>query len=66
MFFFRSPITYRPESQGLVCAVIYILFLILFIPFAFSNSIANLPSKHTLEGHFGVASLHHEVRGQPF
>jgi hypothetical protein len=29
-----------PESLGLVCASIYILLLILFIPFAFSNPIS--------------------------
>ena len=52
----------RPESQGLVCAAVYILLLILFIPFPFSNSIANLPRKGTpLEGLLGAASLHHEV-----
>ncbi|KAF8073796.1 UDP-N-acetylglucosamine-dolichyl [Lyophyllum atratum] len=31
-----------PESQGLVCASIYIMLLILFIPFAFSNIIMDL------------------------
>ncbi|KAI6030645.1 glycosyl transferase family 4-domain-containing protein [Pisolithus orientalis] len=51
-----------PESQGLICAAIYILLLILFIPFPFSNSIANLPTKGThLEGLLGAASLHHEL-----
>jgi len=30
-----------PESQGLVCASVYILSLILFIPFAFSNVFAD-------------------------
>ncbi|KAI0323597.1 N-acetylglucosaminephosphotransferase [Cubamyces sp. BRFM 1775] len=30
-----------PESQGLVCASLYILLLILFIPYAFSESITN-------------------------
>ena len=29
-----------PESMGLVCASIYIILLILFIPFAFSNPIS--------------------------
>ncbi|KAF8895427.1 N-acetylglucosaminephosphotransferase [Infundibulicybe gibba] len=33
---YHTPI---PESQGLVCASIYILLLMLFIPFAFANSI---------------------------
>ena len=31
----------RPESLGLVCACVYILFLILFIPFAFSDVFLN-------------------------
>ncbi|KIL67856.1 hypothetical protein M378DRAFT_122043 [Amanita muscaria Koide BX008] len=39
-----------PESLGLVCASIYILFLILFIPFAFSNTIIR----------FAKAPQHHE------
>ena len=30
-----------PESQGLICASIYIVLLILFIPYAFSESINN-------------------------
>ncbi|KAG6890803.1 hypothetical protein C0995_003236 [Termitomyces sp. Mi166 len=33
-----------PESQGLVCAAVYILLLLLFIPFAFSNFILNFAS----------------------
>lgn len=54
---------HRPESQGLVCASIYILLLILFIPFPFSDTVGSLPeSRKTLEGLQGVASLHHEVR----
>ena len=54
---------HRPESQGLVCASVYILLLILFIPFPFSDTVGNLPqSRKTLEGLQGVASLHHEVR----
>lgn len=54
--------THRPESQGLVCASIYILLLILFIPFPFSDTVGSLPqSRKTLEGLQGVASLHHEV-----
>ncbi|KAG5648306.1 hypothetical protein DXG03_004878 [Asterophora parasitica] len=39
-----------PESQGLVCASIYIMLLMLFIPFAFSNFILN----------FGGTSSHPE------
>ncbi|KAK2465208.1 hypothetical protein APHAL10511_002562 [Amanita phalloides] len=38
-----------PESMGLVCASIYVLSLILFIPFAFSNTIlrfAKTPQHH--------------------
>ncbi|KAK7056696.1 tunicamycin resistance protein [Paramarasmius palmivorus] len=38
-----------PESQGLVCASIYILTLILFIPFAFSNAFT-APNATTPEG----------------
>jgi UDP-N-acetylglucosamine--dolichyl-phosphate N-acetylglucosaminephosphotransferase len=34
-----------PESQGLVCASIYIMFLILFIPFAFSETLFPSPDK---------------------
>ncbi|KAF8548659.1 hypothetical protein OG21DRAFT_1489204 [Imleria badia] len=45
---YNNPI---PESQGLVCASIYILLLILFIPFPFSNTVGSLPeSKKTLDG----------------
>jgi hypothetical protein len=52
----------RPESQGLVCASIYILLLILFIPFSFSTSIASLSGRGSkIEGLLGTASLHHEV-----
>jgi UDP-N-acetylglucosamine--dolichyl-phosphate N-acetylglucosaminephosphotransferase len=51
-----------PESQGLVCASIYILFLTLCIPFPFSDSVGSLPeSRKTLEGLHGIASLHHEL-----
>ena len=56
---------YSPESLGLVCASIYILLLIMFIPFPFSNSLANLPSnqniKVTHEGLSVAESLHHQV-----
>ncbi|KAG6841973.1 hypothetical protein C0991_004464 [Blastosporella zonata] len=34
-----------PESQGLVCASVYILLLMLFIPFAFSNFIMNFANQ---------------------
>lgn len=51
-----------PESQGLVCASIYILLLILFIPFPFSTSIASLSGGGSkIEGLLGAASLHHEL-----
>ncbi|KAF7291566.1 Udp-n-acetylglucosamine-dolichyl-phosphate n-acetylglucosaminephosphotransferase [Mycena chlorophos] len=39
-----------PESQGLVCAAIYILLLILFIPFAFSDAISSAASAKDVEG----------------
>lgn len=39
-----------PESQGLVCASIYILLLMLFIPFAFSDAILGLVSNSHNEG----------------
>ncbi|KAH9947993.1 N-acetylglucosaminephosphotransferase [Amylocystis lapponica] len=35
-----------PESMGLVCASIYILLLILFIPFAFSDFFGKQPPSH--------------------
>ena len=51
--------------MGLVCASIYILLLVVFIPFPFSNSLANLPShehgKMLHEGLSVVESLHHQV-----
>ncbi|KIY44790.1 hypothetical protein FISHEDRAFT_50639 [Fistulina hepatica ATCC 64428] len=34
-----------PESLGLVCASVYLLMMILFIPFAFSSSLSNLSQK---------------------
>lgn len=41
----------------------YILLLILFIPFPFSDAVGSLQESHkTLDGLQGVASLHHEVR----
>ncbi|KAI6114113.1 hypothetical protein F5141DRAFT_1104313 [Pisolithus sp. B1] len=51
-----------PRVRGWFAPAIYILLLILFIPFSFSNTIANLPTKGTpLEGLLGAASLHHEL-----
>ena len=52
----------RPESIGLVCASIYVLSLILFIPFAFSTPIheqAALKKSH--EGITVVEFPHHQV-----
>ncbi|KAH7922041.1 hypothetical protein BV22DRAFT_1175278 [Leucogyrophana mollusca] len=55
-----------PESQGLVCASIYILLLILFIPFPFSTTVASLASSGGNSDRgltdAASASLHHEVR----
>ena len=52
----------RPESQGLVCASIYILLLILFIPFAFSNFILNFAEENkTHEGISVVQFPHYQV-----
>jgi UDP-N-acetylglucosamine--dolichyl-phosphate N-acetylglucosaminephosphotransferase len=55
---------YRPESLGLVCASIYILLLILFIPFPFSQSFADHRLKHaqTQEGLVTAEFPHHQVR----
>ncbi|KAJ7134533.1 N-acetylglucosaminephosphotransferase [Mycena epipterygia] len=51
-----------PESQGLVCASIYILLLILFIPFAFSDSIANFANaKKTREGISVIEFPHYQL-----
>ncbi|GLB38436.1 putative glycosyl transferase family 4 [Lyophyllum shimeji] len=51
-----------PESMGLVCASVYILLLMLFIPFAFSNFIMNFASqKHHLEGISVVEFPHHQL-----
>ncbi|EGN98415.1 hypothetical protein SERLA73DRAFT_183415 [Serpula lacrymans var. lacrymans S7.3] len=52
-----------PESLGLACASIYVLLLILFIPFPFSNLVANLSSAKPQEpeGLTATASLHHEL-----
>jgi len=53
-----------PESQGLVCASVYILALILFIPFAFSNVFADRLKSQQKSVH-GLAIdefPHHQVR----
>jgi UDP-N-acetylglucosamine--dolichyl-phosphate N-acetylglucosaminephosphotransferase len=52
-----------PESQGLVAAAVYILLLILFIPFAFSDSIASFANaKKTREGISVIEFPHYQVR----
>jgi UDP-N-acetylglucosamine--dolichyl-phosphate N-acetylglucosaminephosphotransferase len=51
-----------PESMGLVCASIYILLLILFIPFAFSNPISQ--QAYIKRSHEGLTIKdfpHHQV-----
>ncbi|KAI0366619.1 hypothetical protein BV20DRAFT_971538 [Pilatotrama ljubarskyi] len=52
-----------PESQGLVCATTYILLLILFIPYAFSESITNHhdSSKRAREGIVVDEFPHHQL-----
>ncbi|KAJ7644064.1 UDP-N-acetylglucosamine-dolichyl [Roridomyces roridus] len=49
-----------PESQGLVCAAVYILLLILFIPFAFSDAISKAAEK-THEGISVIEFPHHQL-----
>lgn len=55
---YQTPI---PESQGLVCACIYILLLIIFIPFAFSNFILNFAGEKTHEGISVVQFPHYQL-----
>ncbi|KAF5360795.1 hypothetical protein D9756_004777 [Leucocoprinus leucothites] len=51
-----------PESMGLVCAAIYILLLMLFIPFAFSSSIMHRANgSPTPEGINIVDFPHHQL-----
>lgn len=52
---------YRPESLGLVAASIYILSLILFIPFAFSKPIIESTGKKSPEGITVVEFPHYQV-----
>ncbi len=49
---------HRPESLGLVCAATYILLLILFIPFPFSQFLSRSES----EGLASVEFPHFQVR----
>jgi UDP-N-acetylglucosamine--dolichyl-phosphate N-acetylglucosaminephosphotransferase len=58
---YNTPI---PESMGLVCASVYILLLILFIPFAFSpTSLNGSQAQYTLrEGIVINAFPHYQVR----
>jgi UDP-N-acetylglucosamine--dolichyl-phosphate N-acetylglucosaminephosphotransferase len=61
-------LTNRPESMGLVCASVYILLLILFIPFAFSpTSLNGSQAQYTVrEGMVINAFPHYQVRCLPF
>ena len=52
----------RPESQGLVCACIYILSLILFIPFAFSDVFLNEYDNRSKHGLVVAEFPHQKVR----
>ena len=54
---------YSPESQGLVCASIYIVVLILFIPYAFSESITTHydTERRSREGLVVDEFPHHQV-----
>ncbi|KAF7314212.1 UDP-N-acetylglucosamine--dolichyl-phosphate N-acetylglucosaminephosphotransferase [Mycena kentingensis (nom. inval.)] len=54
----KSPI---PESQGLVCASIYILLLILFIPFAFSSAISSTAAAKNVEGISVIEFPHYQL-----
>ncbi|GJJ13324.1 hypothetical protein Clacol_007576 [Clathrus columnatus] len=48
----------RPESMGLICASVYILLLIHFIPFAFSSFLLHPPVEEGLAGvEFSLAQL---------
>jgi UDP-N-acetylglucosamine--dolichyl-phosphate N-acetylglucosaminephosphotransferase len=65
---FLLTLTNRPESMGLVCASVYILLLILFIPFAFSPvSLSASEAQYTVrEGIVVNAFPHYQVRYLPF
>jgi UDP-N-acetylglucosamine--dolichyl-phosphate N-acetylglucosaminephosphotransferase len=59
-----------PDGLGLVCASIYILLLMLFIPFPFSNTLTSVPTFHLhrqrkqYEGINVVEFPHHQVDRQ--
>lgn len=58
----------RPESQGLVCASIYILLLILFIPFSFSDVFMDLHNTEKGKPREGLVVNefpHHKVSNIP-
>jgi len=49
--------------MGLVCAPVYILILMLFIPFAFSNSIMHRANRSPASEGINVVDFpHHQVR----
>ncbi|EKM79398.1 hypothetical protein AGABI1DRAFT_74400 [Agaricus bisporus var. burnettii JB137-S8] len=51
-----------PESMGLVCAAVYILLLMLFIPFAFSSSIMKRASGTDISEGINVVDFpHHQL-----
>ncbi|KAF8208839.1 N-acetylglucosaminephosphotransferase [Mycena galopus ATCC 62051] len=52
----KTPI---PESQGLVAAAVYILLLILFIPFAFSDSIASFANARNMPEGISIVEFPH-------
>jgi len=59
---YSNYLIYRPESLGLVAASIYILSLILFIPFAFSKPIIEQSTvKKPQEGITVVEFPHYQV-----
>ncbi|KXN88194.1 UDP-N-acetylglucosamine--dolichyl-phosphate N-acetylglucosaminephosphotransferase [Leucoagaricus sp. SymC.cos] len=54
---------FSPECMGLVCAAIYILLLMLFIPFAFSSSIMHRANGGQLPEGINVVDFpHHQAR----
>lgn len=59
----------RPESMGLVCASVYVLSLVLFIPFAFSSPIRAHANGHgtSIQEGITVAEFpHYQVIFQAF